>query len=171
MNRADSKHMSYVREPEHSSSRVKMAFHVTTSVHSVHKRTHLQKEKRGLTFPTYHMLSGFLCVHTPRLGVWNELSENCCGLVLLFHQPKDFELIPFILPVALNPAPSVSALPCRPSTCCLDVVYVRIHSINQLSTATAEHDISLLHQPHRGVVQRDDSPIQHTHTHYAPVKR
>lgn len=106
-----------------------MAFHVTTSVHSVHKRRHLQKEKCGLTFPTYHMLSGFLCVHTPRLGVWNELNETVVDLCFYFISQK-------IQADTLHSSCSSRIcslhlhLPCKPSTCCLDAVYVQLHSIN-----------------------------------------
>lgn len=93
---------------------VKMAFHVATSVRSVHKRRHLQNEKLRLTFPI-DLGSCSLCVHMQRPGVWKSAARKLSRNPLLFHLPKDCERYP---PFFLCTFSAPLTFP-QPSTCCL----------------------------------------------------
>lgn len=57
-----------------------------TQPHQHTDRDTLEKESRGLTFPTYRAVSGFLCAHMQPLGVSEEPSES---RGLSWHQPED----------------------------------------------------------------------------------
>lgn len=88
MNLVDSKHMSCIQEVVSLNFKlaVKMAFDVATSVH---KRRHLQNEKHGLTFPTYHMVYQVSFVYMCSGLVFGKSLVELSWTLLSFHQPKD----------------------------------------------------------------------------------